>query len=390
MTDKFIPYGCQNISEEDINAVVDVLRSEFLTQGPVVPAFEQKVKDYVGVDHAVAVNSATSALHIACLALDLGKGDSLWTSSITFVASANCAIYCGANIDFIDIDPKTYNLCPVSLKSKLEKAERENKLPKIIVAVHLCGQSSDMKAIHDLSKKYGFHIIEDASHAIGGRYNNEQIGNCKYSDIAIFSFHPVKIITTGEGGMALTNSRKLYEKLLLLRSHGITRDPNQIINKSQGSWYYEQISLGYNYRMTDIHAALGISQLKRIDHFIASRHKIAERYDKLLKNLPLTIPYRDKNCISSYHLYIIRLDIKNIKSTHKLVFENLRKKKILVNLHYIPIHFHPFYKAMGFSLGDYPEAEKYYNEAISLPIYPELSTKDQDYIVKSIKESLHL
>lgn len=381
-----IPYGKQDITQDDIDAVVNVLKSDFLTQGPCVPKFEKEVSKYCGAKYAVAVTSATSALHLACLSLGLGNGDWLWTSPVTFVASANCGLYCGAKIDFVDIDPATYNLCPNALKKKLVQAKELGELPKIVVAVHLCGQSCDMKAIHALSEEYGFKIIEDASHAIGGKYLNEPIGNCNYSDITIFSFHPVKIITTGEGGIALTNNSKLAEKMSLLRSHGIIRDSNLMTHEADGEWYYQQIELGFNYRMTDMQAALGVSQLERLDTYVSRRHEIATRYNQLLKNLPLLVPYQDNDGYSAYHLYVIRLE-NRIK--HKQVFECLRKNGIGVNLHYIPVYHHPYYEAMGFQKSYCEEAENYYNEAISLPMYATLSEADQDRVVSVLREALN-
>ncbi|ART79738.1 UDP-4-amino-4,6-dideoxy-N-acetyl-beta-L-altrosamine transaminase [Oceanisphaera avium] len=300
-----IPYGRQDINQADIDAVIEILKSDFLTQGPKVPLFEKTVADYVGSDHAVAVNSATSALHIACLALGLGPGDWLWTSPITFVASANCGLYCGAQVDFVDIDPRTYNLCAKELEKKLITAKQNGTLPKVVIPVHFSGQSCDMQAIHALSKRYGFKIIEDASHAIGGKYKKEPIGNCRYSDITVFSFHPVKIITTAEGGMAMTNNPQLAEKMQLYRSHGITRDPSFMTHEPDGSWYYQQIELGYNYRMTELQAALGISQMQRLDGFITQRHKLAQRYNELLADLPITLPWQHVDSDSSWHLYVI-------------------------------------------------------------------------------------
>ena len=381
-----IPYGKQDITQDDIDAVVNVLKSDFLTQGPCVPKFEKEVSKYCGAKYAVAVTSATSALHLACLSLGLGNGDWLWTSPVTFVASANCGLYCGAKIDFVDIDPATYNLCPNALKKKLVQAKELGELPKIVVAVHLCGQSCDMKAIHALSEEYGFKIIEDASHAIGGKYLNEPIGNCNYSDITIFSFHPVKIITTGEGGIALTNNSKLAEKMSLLRSHGIIRDSNLMTHEADGEWYYQQIELGFNYRMTDMQAALGVSQLERLDTYVSRRHEIATRYNQLLKNLPLLVPYQDNDGYSAYHLYVIRLE-NRIK--HKQVFECLRKNGIGVNLHYIPVYHHPYYEAMGFQKRYCEEAENYYSQAISLPMYATLSEADQDRVVSVLREALN-
>ena len=381
-----IPYGRQDITQADINSVIKVLQSDFLTQGPQVPKFEKVVSQYCNVKYALATNSATSALHLACLSLGLNNNDWLWTTSITFVASANCGLYCGAKVDFVDINPATYNICPEVLEKKLVKAKKLGKLPKIVIPVHLCGQSCDMKSIYKLSKEYGFKIIEDASHAIGGKYLNEPIGNCKYSDITVFSFHPVKIITTGEGGMALTNNNKLFKRMSLLRSHGITRDPSQMTKQADGDWYYQQIELGYNYRMTDIQAALGVSQLKRLDDYVSRRHELYTRYNELLKGFPLVIPYQYSDGYSAFHLYIIRL--KN-RDKHKQVFEYLRKNGIGVNLHYIPVYHQPYYEAMGFKKGYCLEAENYYNEAISLPMYATLSEAEQDKVAAVLHEALN-
>lgn len=380
-----LPYGRQDITEADIDAVVDVLRSDYLTQGPVVPLFEKTVADHVGAKHAVAVNSATSALHIACLALGLGPGDWLWTSPITFVASANCGLYCGAQVDFVDIDPRTYNLSPQALEAKLIAAEKNGKLPKVVVAVHLCGQPCDMVAIHALGQRYGFKIIEDASHAIGGKYKGEFIGNCKYSDITVFSFHPVKIITTAEGGMALTNREELDAKMSLLRSHGITREPAQMTRASDGPWYYQQIDLGYNYRMTELQAALGISQMQRLDAYVARRHELSKRYDHLLADLPLIAPWQHPESYSGLHLYVIRLQLDKITQTHRQVFEALRERGIGVNLHYIPVHIQPHYQRMGHKVGDYPQAEQYYAEAMSLPMFQSLINGQQDQVVDALR-----
>ena len=385
-----IRYGQQDINQDDIDAVVRVLQSINLTQGPSITQFEQSVMAHTGAKYAVAVNSATSALHIACLALDLGPGDWLWTTPNTFVASANCALYCGAQVDFVDIDPHTYNLCPKNLEEKLISAKKANKLPKILVPVHLTGQSCDMAAIHALGKEYGFKIIEDASHAIGGKYKNEPIGSGRYSDITVFSFHPVKIITTAEGGMALTNDAELAIRLELLRSHGITRDPSLMTQAMDGPWYYQQVALGYNYRMTDMQAALGVSQMNRLSHYVERRHAIAAKYDELLTDLPLQLPWQHPDSYSAYHLYVIRLQVDKIKKTHLQVFEYLRLKNIMVNLHYIPVHTQPFYKNMGFKQGDYPEAEKYYLEAISIPMHPTLNRKEQDFVVQSLREAIGL
>lgn len=383
-----IPYGLQDISQADIDAVVAVLQSDFLTQGPIVPLFEQTVAQHVGAKHALAVNSATSALHIACLALGLEQGDWLWTTPVTFVASANCGLYCGAQVDFVDIDPRTYNLCPLALKAKLVAAEKTGKLPKVLVAVHLCGQPCDMAAIHALAQEYGFNIIEDASHAIGGKYKDEFIGNGRYSDITVFSFHPVKIITTAEGGMALTNSDELTYKMALLRSHGITRDTAHMTHASDGPWYYQQIDLGYNYRMTELQAALGVSQMQRLDTFVARRHQLARRYDELLASLPVSTPWQHPDSYSGLHLYVVRLKLDKINKTHREVFEALREQGIGVNLHYIPVHTQPHYQRMGFQDGDYPQAEQYYAEAISLPMYQTLSEQLQDQVVTALHKVL--
>ncbi|WAB92584.1 UDP-4-amino-4,6-dideoxy-N-acetyl-beta-L-altrosamine transaminase [Pseudomonas citronellolis] len=383
-----IPYGRQEITQADIDSVIEVLRSDFLTQGPMVPRFEQSVAQHVGARHALAVNSATSALHIACLALGLGPGDRLWTTPITFVASANCALYCGAKVDFVDIDPSTYNLCPNALAQKLAHAEATGTLPKIVVAVHLCGQPCNMVAIHELAQHYGFKIIEDASHAIGGKYRNEFIGNGRYSDITVFSFHPVKIITTAEGGMVLTNSTKLAEKMALLRSHGITRDPKQMTHEPDGPWYYQQVDLGFNYRMTELQAALGISQMLRLDQFVARRHQLARRYNEKLAELPLVTPWQHSDSYSGLHLYVIRLQLEKIQKNRRDVFEGLRNQGIGVNLHYIPVHTQPYYQRMGFKQGDFPISERYYNEAISLPMFQAMTFEQQDRVISALQEIL--
>lgn len=382
-----IPYGRQDITQADIDAVTAVLRSDFLTQGPQVPQFEAAVAAYCGARHGVAVNSATSALHIACLALDLGPGDWLWTSPISFTASANCGLYCGAQVDFVDIDPRTYNLCPDALERKLAQAEAAGRLPKIVVAVHLCGQPCDMVRIKALSQRYGFRIIEDASHAIGGRYQRKPIGNCEYSDIAVFSFHPVKIVTTAEGGMAVTNDDALAAHLALLRSHGITRDAGLMTHAPDGPWYYQQIDLGFNYRMTEIQAVLGISQLTRIDEYVSRRHALAARYGELLAGLPLTLPWQHPDTYSGLHLYVIRLRDSAPVNRHD-AFIRLREAGIGVNVHYIPIHTQPYYVKFGFKPEDFPEAMRYYESAISLPMYPTLTHANQEMVVSALKRAL--
>ena len=384
-----IPYGCQDIQDSDIAAVLNVLQSDFLTQGPSVPGFEQVVAQYSEARHAVAVNSATSALHIALMALDIGAGDVVWTSPNTFVASANAALYCGAKVDFVDIDPTTYNMSVTALADKLAVADQQGKLPKVVIPVHLTGQPCDMAAIHGLAQRYGFKVVEDASHAIGGQYRDQPIGNCAYSDVTVFSFHPVKIITTAEGGVALTNDDSLAQKMALYRSHGITRDPALMTHASDGPWYYQQITLGYNYRMTDLQAALGISQMQRLDEYITQRHNIAARYSQELSDLPLTLPLQADYGHSAYHLYVIRLDLDVIAPlTYAQVFQSLRDRGILVNLHYIPVHTQPYYQAMGFRWGDYPEAEAYYKNAISIPMFPTMSDDVQTQVIQAIHEIL--
>jgi len=383
-----IPYGRQDISQADIDAVVEVLQSNFLTQGPRVPAFEEAVASYCSANHAVAINSATSALHLACLALGLGPGDRLWTSPVTFVASANCGLYCGASVDFVDIDPRTYNLSPEALEAKLKLAEKDCVLPKVVVAVHLCGQPCDMKAISKLADQYGFRVIEDASHAIGGRYDGEPIGSGRYSDITIFSFHPVKIITSAEGGMAVTNDSALADKMQLLRSHGITRDSQKMTHVPDGPWYYQQVDLGFNYRMTELQAALGVSQMSRLDEFVSRRHELAGRYDELLSTLPVITPWQHPDSYSGLHLYVIR--VSGGPACHRNVFELLREQGVGVNLHYIPVHTQPYYEALGFAAGDYPQAMAYYSEAISLPMFPGLSRQDQDAVVTALAKALEV
>ncbi len=383
-----IPYGRQDITQEDIEAVISVLHSDFLTQGPMVPKFEQAVAKHVGAKHAIAVNSATSALHIACLALGLQEGDWLWTSPITFVASANCGLYCGAKVDFVDINPHTFNLCPKALKSKLLKAKNIGNLPKVVVLVHLCGQPCEMESIYKLSKEFGFKIIEDASHAIGGKYKGNYIGSGEYSHITVFSFHPVKIVTTAEGGMSVTNCDELARKMTLLRSHGITRDPNHMTKVPDGPWYYQQIELGFNYRMNELQAALGYSQLQRLDSYVARRHEIATRYNHLLADLPLRLPCNIPESYSGMHLYVVRLISEKCKLTHRQIIEILNSKGIGVNLHYIPVHTQPYYQKFGFRKGDFRHAEKYYSEAISLPIFQTLSDNQQNEVVEELTKLL--
>lgn len=382
-----IPYGRQEITQEDIDAVVEVLQSDFLTQGPVVPNFERVIADHCGAAYAIAVNSATSALHIACLALGLGPGDRLWTSPITFVASANCALYCGATVDFVDIDPVSGNLCPKALEEKLIAAEKSGTLPKIVVPVHLCGEPCDMASIGALSSKYGFRVIEDASHAIGARYKGLPVGDCGYSDIVVFSFHPVKIITTGEGGIALTQDPKLAERMSLLRSHGITRDATLMTNEPDGPWYYQQIDLGFNYRMTELQAAIGVSQMARLADYIERRHAIARRYDACFEGAPLQLPTRNIENFSALHLYVVRLDL-GAGVSRRDVFKALRARQVGVNVHYIPVHTQPYYRKMGFKDGDFPNAEAYYREAISLPMFPTLGEYEQDLVVAAVIQAV--
>jgi len=383
-----IPYGRHDINQADIDSVVNVLQSDFLTQGSQVSKFEKTVVNYCDADYGVAVNSATSALHIACLALNLGEGDYLWTSPNTFVASANCGLYCGAKVDFVDIDPLTYNLSPEALEKKLIQAKQDHKLPKIVIPVHFAGQSCDMKKIYLLSKEYGFKIIEDASHAIGGKYLDRPIGCCQYSNITVFSFHPVKIITTAEGGLSTTNDKELSERMQLFRSHGVKRDPELMTKEAEGGWYYQQVDLGFNYRMTELQAALGLSQMERLDGFVALRHKCQKRYDELLIDLPVIKPYQDLNSYSALHLYPIKIQLNKVKSTRKEIFEVLRQNDIGVNVHYIPVHTQPYYENMGFKKGDYPYAESYYENAISIPIFQGLTFKMQDQVVNALKEAL--
>lgn len=382
-----IPYGRQDISQEDVDAVVDVLGSDYLTQGPRVPMFEQALCDSSDARFATVMNSATSALHVACLALDVGPGDEVWTSPITFVASANCALYCGASVGFVDIDPQTGNMSVDALEERLIAAERDGRLPKVVIPVHLGGNPCDMPAIHRLARRYGFSVIEDASHAIGGSYADGRVGSCRYSDITVFSFHPVKIVTTAEGGAALTNSEDLAEKIRLLHTHGITRDEDRMQGPSQGLWYYEQIALGFNYRMTELQAALGLTQLKRLDDFVSARHVLARRYDEMIDPLPVSPLRRNVDCYSGLHLYVIQID-DELGDCRAEVFARLRASGIGVNVHYIPVHTQPFYARLGFSTGDYPAAENYYRRAISLPMYHTLSSEEQDQVVSALRHAL--
>jgi UDP-4-amino-4,6-dideoxy-N-acetyl-beta-L-altrosamine transaminase len=388
-----IPYGRQDISPEDIDAVTAVLRSDWLTQGQAGPQFERAMASYCGARNAFAISNATAALHIACIALDLGPGDSLWTTPNTFVASANCARYCGADVDFVDIDPRTYNMSVPALTEKLEAAEARGRLPKVVVPVHFAGQSCEMADIRALAGRYGFHIIEDASHAVGGEYRGRKIGAGDYGDITIFSFHPVKIITTGEGGMALTNDAKLAERLSRLRTHGIVRqtappDDDRVNEERGGPWMYDQVELGLNYRMTDIQAALGTSQMARLDPFVARRRELAARYDRLLAKLPLTRPWQHPDTHSAWHLYVIRLHRSEIKLSRRQVFDALRAAGIGVNVHYIPVHTQPYYRNLGFAPGMFPEAEIYYADAITLPLFSKMTNDEQDAVVAALQKIL--
>lgn len=381
-----IPYGRQSISQGDVDAVVDVLNSDFLTQGPMVPAFEAAVLAHCGAAHAVAVNSATSALHIACMALDVGADDIVWTSPITFVASANCARYCGAKVDFVDIDPITFNMSPDRLREKLVRAASARALPKVVIVVHMTGQPCDMVAIADLAKKYGFRIIEDASHAIGALYRGSVTGDCRYSDITVFSFHPVKIVTTAEGGMATTNDPELARRMEMLRSHGITRDASWWHRPDEGGWYYEQHALGYNYRLTDMQAALGTSQLGRMADWIERRHQIADNYDAAFATLPLVLPVRHAELRSALHLYVVQIDATRTRTTRRQLFDGLRAVGILVNVHYFPVHLQPYYMELGFSPGDFPASEHYYNHCLSLPMFATLTDDQLQEVIGRVTE----
>ncbi|MBU6957441.1 UDP-4-amino-4,6-dideoxy-N-acetyl-beta-L-altrosamine transaminase [Pseudomonas sp. CVAP len=380
-----IPYGRQSLDQADIDAVVAVLQSDWLTQGPTIERFEQAMAERCQADYAVAVCNATAALHIACLAVGLGPGDRLWTTPNTFLASANCGRYCGAEVDFVDIDPLTWNLDAYALKAKLETAEDNGTLPKVLVAVAFSGQSCDLRMIAGLAERYGFTVIEDASHAVGASYAGRPVGCGEFAAMTVFSFHPVKIITSAEGGMVLTNRRDLAERLQRLRSHGMTRDPEQMTEASHGPWYYQQVELGFNYRITDLQAALGLSQLNKLDDFIERRRELAARYDRLLAYLPLTLPSAQPEAESAWHLYVVRLQLDRINLSHRQVFEGLRAAGVGVNLHYIPVHLQPYYRDLGFAEGDFPQAERYYAEAISLPLFPLLSDEQQDYVVEQLR-----
>jgi UDP-4-amino-4,6-dideoxy-N-acetyl-beta-L-altrosamine transaminase len=386
-----IPYGRQSISDEDIAAVERVLRSDWITQGPAITQFERGLADYTGARHGLAVSNATAGLHLACLALGVGKGDLVWTSPNTFLASANCALYCGADVDFVDIDPGTYNLCVDKLEAKLRAAQAAGRLPKVLIPVHFAGQSCDMRAIHALARQYGFRIIEDASHAVGADYEGGKVGNCRYSDVTVFSFHPVKILTTGEGGMLLSNDDALHRQLGLLRSHGMVRDPADLEDHGQGAWYYEQHTLGYNYRITDIQAALGLSQLGRLDAFVARRRAIAARYTTLLADLPVTTPFQAAYGESAWHLYPVWIQPGadgDVAARRKAVFASMREQGIGVNVHYIPVPTQPYYRKLGFAPGQFPAAERYYAGAISLPMYFSLSDAEQEQVVDALRRAL--
>lgn len=382
-----IPYGRQDIPQNDIDAVVEVLRSDFLTQGPLVPRFEKALSEYTGASHAFAVNSATSALHISCLALGVGPGDWVWTTPNTFVASANCAEYCGAQVDFVDIDSTSYNMSAEKLEAKLKRAKENSTLPKVVIPVHFSGQSCDMKRIHELSRIYGFSIVEDASHAIGGKYQGRPIGDCQFSDITVFSFHPVKIITTGEGGAALTNNPDLAAKMNLCRSHGVTRDPELLGDDVDKAWHYKQIALGFNYRMTDIQAALGLSQIKRLDDYVAKRNVLAERYDEALAETVWMTPKQDDFQISARHLYVVRLPAE-LASRRSEIFDFMRAQNIGVNVHYIPVHTQPYYREKAVDYGDLSASERYYESALTIPLFPKLTEDKQDYVISCLKDSL--
>lgn len=384
MTAVRIPYGRQSIDETDVAAVVEVLRSDWLTQGPTIELFEQATAATCGAVHACAVATATAALHIACLALDLGQGKRLWTSPNTFLASANCGRYCGAEVDFVDIDPRTYNLSADRLEEKLAAAARIDQLPHVLVTVDFAGQPCEADRVAGLCRRYGVRIIEDASHAVGATWKGERVGSGRWADITVFSFHPVKILTTGEGGMALTNDADLHRRLAMLRSHGLVRDSARLGRADQGAWYYEQQSLGFNYRMTDMQAALGLSQLRRLDVFLAARRRLAARYEVLLADLQVVRPWQAPEGRSAFHLYPIQVRPED----RRRVFDGLRARGIGVQVHYIPVHTQPYYQALGFRTGEYPQAERYYAGSISLPIYAGLSDAEQDVVVEALRDEL--
>jgi UDP-4-amino-4,6-dideoxy-N-acetyl-beta-L-altrosamine transaminase len=383
-----IPYGRQSIDDVDIEAVVEVLRSDFLTQGPAVPAFEQAVATRVGASHAVACSSATAALHLACAALDLGPGDLLWTSTITFVASANCARYCGADVDFVDIDPRTWTMCPQALERKLDEASRAGRLPKVIVPVHLCGQPADMTAIAALARRHGVRVIEDASHAIGASHRGRPVGSCAHADVVVFSFHPVKIVTTGEGGIALTDDPALARRMAMLRSHGLVRDPAEMTAPPEGPWVYEQQALGWNYRLTDLQAALGSSQLRRLDAFVERRRALAARWDERLEDLPLARPWVRPGDTSSWHLYVVGIDPERCGTTRRAVFDAMRAAGFGVQVHYTPVHLQPYYRALGFAAGDLPRAERYAAGALTLPLHPSLADAQLDAAAEALRQAV--
>jgi UDP-4-amino-4,6-dideoxy-N-acetyl-beta-L-altrosamine transaminase len=382
---KIIPYGTQEINQEDIDAVIEVLRSSWLTQGPAIEQFEAALAAATQSPKAIAVSNATAALHITCLAMGLGPGDILWTSPNTFVASANCARYCGATVDFVDIDPRTYNMSVDALAQKLKDAAAAGQLPKIVIPVHFSGQPCDMAAIHRLSQEYGFRIIEDAAHALGARYRGQPVGCCAYSDATILSFHPVKIITTGEGGAVLTRDAELADRIRILRSHGITRDSSRMKWASEGAWYYHQVDLGFNYRMTDIQAALGVSQLTRLADFLDRRRERVKRYQEMLEDAGIVLPFQADYGESAWHLYVIQL---SCAEERKYVFDRMREAGILVNVHYIPVHLQPYYRDLGFAPGDFPEAERYYSRALSLPMFPGLTNEDQSRVVERLRSAV--
>jgi UDP-4-amino-4,6-dideoxy-N-acetyl-beta-L-altrosamine transaminase len=379
-----IPYGKHLVDEQDIDAVVDVLRNQFLTQGAIVPQFEQALCDYTGCQYATAVNSATSGLHVACLAIGVGQGDIVWTVPNSFVASANCALYCGANIDFVDIDVATRNIDIDALANKLIRAAQSNSLPKALIVVHFSGLSCDMQIIHALTQQYAIVLIEDAAHALGGSYQQQKVGGCQYSDMSVLSFHPVKSITSAEGGAVLTNNKSYDDKIKLFAKHGVTRDVKQMVTESHGPWYYQQLELGYNYRLSDLHAALGLSQLSKLDTFINRRTELALRYQKMLIDLPIKLPVFNNNSNSAWHIYMVEL----IRHDRKTVFEQLHAKGIGVNVHYIPIHLHPYYQRMGFKQGDFPIAENFYNNVLTLPLFPSLSDEQQTSVIDVLHEVL--